>query len=310
MNCTYFFSPRGCLRGVRCPFIHPTNNTPVCRFERTLRGCLKGSNCDFRHLYPAFHNNPPNYPSSSEEVDDDDDDDDGEAEAAYFYGTHGVPDTDTDGSEEEEERREQDWRGIRIPSTRIIPPTYSEESLSEEEEDVRPLCNYDRRCRRRGPAHVARFRHLMRDERDAILATAATTTTTTSSPSSSSPPFSPASPEKKKGAAKDAIEDDSSINITGECTVCLSESNSHAFIPCGMQTFPFCSLLLSSLISLFLSQIDIMSSSLFCFPQSGHLCVCVDCAVIIQNSAKGHSSPFSCVVCRAKATALLRIYMC
>lgn len=56
--CTFFNTPRGCIKGAKCDFEHP--NLPavapsvagggrVCTFFNTPRGCIKGAKCDFEH---------------------------------------------------------------------------------------------------------------------------------------------------------------------------------------------------------------------------------------------------------------------
>jgi len=46
--CEYFLSPRGCIKGVQCEFIHQQQKP--CEFALSGRGCKKGKFCDFLHV--------------------------------------------------------------------------------------------------------------------------------------------------------------------------------------------------------------------------------------------------------------------
>jgi len=47
-KCDFFSTPKGCVKGDQCDFIH-TKNRP-CEFYSQTRGCRKGDLCDFQHV--------------------------------------------------------------------------------------------------------------------------------------------------------------------------------------------------------------------------------------------------------------------
>eukprot|EP00823_Brevimastigomonas_motovehiculus_P005423 TRINITY_DN39_c0_g2_i2.p1 TRINITY_DN39_c0_g2~~TRINITY_DN39_c0_g2_i2.p1 ORF type:complete len:216 (+),score=36.08 TRINITY_DN39_c0_g2_i2:68-715(+) len=53
--CDYYTSPRGCIKGKECDFLHPTApngnvTNKVCEYFNTPRGCVKSNTCDFLHV--------------------------------------------------------------------------------------------------------------------------------------------------------------------------------------------------------------------------------------------------------------------
>jgi hypothetical protein len=53
--CDFFLSPRGCIKGDACDFLHPTTapngeeTKRICDFYTSPRGCAKGDQCNFLH---------------------------------------------------------------------------------------------------------------------------------------------------------------------------------------------------------------------------------------------------------------------
>jgi hypothetical protein len=60
--CEYYVTPRGCIKGDTCDFLHPKSpngsvTSRVCDFFNQPRGCIKGDTCDYLHVRPRL---PPN----------------------------------------------------------------------------------------------------------------------------------------------------------------------------------------------------------------------------------------------------------
>lgn len=58
--CAFYLSPRGCIKGDSCDFVHPSapdgsQTTKVCDFYKSVKGCNKGNECNF--LHPEGHMN-------------------------------------------------------------------------------------------------------------------------------------------------------------------------------------------------------------------------------------------------------------
>jgi len=54
-HCDFYITPRGCIKGDTCDFLHPvapngTVTTRVCDFFKSPRGCAKDKECDFLHI--------------------------------------------------------------------------------------------------------------------------------------------------------------------------------------------------------------------------------------------------------------------
>lgn len=54
-HCDFYISPRGCIKGDQCDFLHPVApngnvTTRVCDFYKSPRGCAKNKECDFLHI--------------------------------------------------------------------------------------------------------------------------------------------------------------------------------------------------------------------------------------------------------------------
>jgi len=63
--CEYYVSPRGCIKGDKCDFLHPKSpngsvTNRVCDYYNQNRGCIKENTCDFLHVHPrGFANSLP-----------------------------------------------------------------------------------------------------------------------------------------------------------------------------------------------------------------------------------------------------------